>query len=369
MVVIMHTLFWLCFPVILTFSRWAAQFNTLPGFDRPSVKSPWSIFLDQLGSLFVQVDMGKDMWSLFNVWEMVVGLLIYVFLAISVFYLFYGVFIPKAVRKGKLMGKVWPVLFLLGFPFLFVTLLSTCSISVNWHYMSYLVLVYSYTLFFAVGGSLFRIFENWYNDRLLNEQLKQQNLHSELALLKSQINPHFLFNTLNNIDALIGKDAAKASDYLVKFSDMLRYMIYDSDTERVALKSELQYLRNYVNIQQIQYANDRLVTFDIQGDPEGIQIAPMLFIPFIENAFKHCTDKDRSEAIRFTVGIDETIVTFTSVNLFDPAKHIHKDKVGGVGLRTLCRRLELLYPKHHTLAIDDKNGIYKVTLILYTHEN
>ncbi len=368
MIVVMHTLFWLCFPVILTFSQWAEQFRTFI-LDKSSVKSPWDIFINQLASLFRQVDMGRDMWSLFNVWEIVVGLLIYVFLAIGVFYLYYSVFIPKAVRKGTVMSKVWPVAFLLGFPFLLVALLSTCTFSVSWFYWSYLVLVYSYALFFAVAGSLFRIFENWYNDRLLNEQLKQQSLQSELALLKSQINPHFLFNTLNNIDALIGKDAAKASDYLVKFSEMLRYMIYDSDADRAPLKSELQYLRNYVNIQQIQYTNDRLVTFDVQGDPDGIQIAPMLFIPFVENAFKHCTDKEQPEAIRFTICIEGEVLNFTSVNLFDPAKHIHKDKIGGVGLRTVCRRLELLYPKHHTLEINDRNGTYQVSLTIYIHED
>ncbi len=368
MVVAMHTLFWLCFPVILTFSRWAAQF-TFPVLDKDSIKNPWSIFVDQLQSLFGQMDMGRDMWSLFNVWEMVVGLLIYIFLAVGVFYLYYGVFIPKAVRKGSVMSKAWPVLFLLGFPFLLVTLLSTCTFSVSWYYLSYLVLVYSLTLFFAVAGSLFRIFENWYSDRLLNEQLKQQNLHSELALLKSQVNPHFLFNTLNNIDALIRKDTAKASGCLLEFSDMLRYMIYESDTERVPLRSEWQYLHNYVDIQQIQYANPQLVSLKLQGEPEGIRIAPMLFIPFVENAFKHCTDKEQPDAIRFSVGIQGKSVVFTAVNLFDPVKRIHKDKMGGVGLRTVRRRLELLYPSRHMLLIDDRNGFYQVSLTLDTHED
>jgi hypothetical protein len=368
MVVIAHFLFWLCFPLIQTFTEWSDQFGGIPGIVK-TIKNPVQLFAEQFTSFVGRTDAGRDFFDLVNVCELMARLLIYILLPIGVFYLYYGFFIPKAIQKKEIKSKLYPLLFLLVFPYLLVTLLSLFTFSVGWNYPSYLILVYSYTLFFAILGALFSVFENWYSVRFQNEKLKQQNLQSELALLKSQINPHFLFNTLNNIDALIKKNSPKASECLLELSAILRYMLYESDAELVQVSNEMQFCRNFIELQQIQYANKRLISFVVEGEPENIRIAPMLFIPFIENAFKHCTDKDKPDAISISFHISGKRIEFEATNLFDKTKIIRKDSVGGIGLHTVERRLAILYPQRHTLKMDEKDGLFHVLLIIDTNEN
>src|ERR1044071_687955 len=116
----------------------------------------------------------------------------------------------------------------------------------------------------------------------------------ELALIKSQINPHFLFNTINNIDVLIAKDSAKASEYLNKLSGILRYMIYETRNEKISLAGELDYIEKYLELQKIRTANPDYVNFQISGEANNLKIAPMILFPFIENAFKHTENKKNS---------------------------------------------------------------------------
>ena len=214
---------------------------------------------------------------------------------------------------------------------------------------------------------LFRsyLLEHW----LQNEKLAKQNLQSELALLKNQINPHFLFNTLNNIDSLIKSNTEKASETLVKLSDILRYMIYDTNVAMVQLSSEINHVESYIALQRLQFANRELVSITVQGNPGNIQVAPMLFIPFVENAFKHCTDKGTPAAIRIAFTMDDNSVKFESANLSDQAQRINKDGASGVGLSIVRRRLELLYPGRHTLSIKEENDTFIVTLSINTHEH
>ncbi len=215
-------------------------------------------------------------------------------------------------------------------------------------------------------GALFYLGVDWFQKKQQKKELEKQNLQSELKLLKNQVNPHFLFNTLNNIDSLISSNPGKASAMLVGLSGMMRYMIYDTNAGKVPLEQELQQIRNYLDLQEMQYANAGLVEYTVIGNPEGIDVAPMLFIPFIENAFKHCTDKDKRHAIRFLFDIDGKTIRFESVNIADPSQHITKDSTGGIGLETVKRRLELLYPGRHKLQIDRKNDFFSVFLSIDT---
>jgi LytS/YehU family sensor histidine kinase len=196
--------------------------------------------------------------------------------------------------------------------------------------------------------------------------LERQNLQSELKLLKNQINPHFLFNTLNNIDRLIASDPPKASSMLLGTAGIMRYMIYDTDSTISSLAQELEQIRNYIDLQKMQYANPDLVEYTLKGNYDDIQVAPMLFIPFIENAFKHCTDKTVKQAIRFSFTIEDKIIRFESKNIANPEQSIEKDHTGGVGLETVKRRLELLYPGKHQLQIDEKNNLFNVLLTIDT---
>ena len=219
----------------------------------------------------------------------------------------------------------------------------------------------------SIIGMLYYLGFNWLKKNKQLKELEKQNLQSELALLKNQINPHFLFNTLNNIDSLIKSNPDYASQSLIELSDMMRYMLYETNADRVPLQKELNYIEDYLKLQKLQQANPQLVDYSISGNPDEITIAPMLFIPFIENAFKHCTDKEKVYAIRFSINITEKQVSFRASNISD-SKRINKDSSSGIGLETVKRRLEILYPNKHSLQIDKKNDLFCVELDINMHD-
>lgn len=362
--VTIHACFWILFPLTISFYNWAGQSDSFFGFANDS-KNYFRILSENLQSLFVRPDMGSDIWSLSNLAGIICNVFGYIVYPISVFYLFYCYFLPKVLVNKSFKNTITPVLFILIFPLVIIKVLSYFIITVAWAYNYSLSLTYIITVFFAISGFFFRILENW----LLTQKLARQNLQSELALLKNQISPHFLFNTLNNIDSLIKSNVDKASETLVKLSEILRYMIYDTAREKVQLSNEINHIESYIDLQKIQFANKELVSLSTQGKPDSISIAPMLFIPFIENAFKHCSDKNIQNAIRISFSIDNNIVNFDCVNVFDKTQKITKDNASGIGLNIIKRRLEIIYPDKHILNIKEENGTFKVTLSVNTYEH
>jgi len=328
-------------------------------------KSFIEILLRNFQAIFVRPDVGSDLLSFFNI----LGISFNVFFDLAypfiVFYLFYGYFSPRLVKQKTYRKYILPGLFILVVPFGLVTLLSTFIFTVNLGFYSTLSLAYVFTLFFSISGFFFFLLENW----IQAEKRAKQSLQSELALLKNQVNPHFLFNTLNNIDSLIKRNPDKASATLLKLSDILRYMIYDTNVEKVQLSGEIKHIESYIELQKLQFANEELVSFTIQGNPGNILIAPMLFIPFVENAFKHCTDKSVPNAVRIGFTIHDSHVRFECINLADRTKRINKDKTSGVGLNIVRRRLELIYAGRHTLKIKEENNTFNVTLSVKTDEH
>ncbi len=211
-------------------------------------------------------------------------------------------------------------------------------------------------------------FITWYGDIRLKEELNRKNFETELALVKSQIQPHFLFNTINNIDVLIEKDAARASLYLNKLSDIMRFMLYETKTEQIALSRELDYINKYIALQQIRSANANYVHYEVTGVAGNRMIAPMLFIPYIENAFKYAEHRKSENAIHIQLKIEKETVLFNCENIYKkelPPQSGHN----GLGNELLQKRLQLLYPGKHTLDITRGNGVYKVNLMLQTHEH
>jgi two-component system LytT family sensor kinase len=218
----------------------------------------------------------------------------------------------------------------------------------------------------GVIGLVMKGFITWYEEIKLKEDLNRKNYQMELALVKSQISPHFLFNTINNIDVLIEKDAGKASLYLNKLSDIMRFMLYETKTEEIWLTEELAYIEKYIDLQRIRTTNPDYVKFSVYGDPANITIAPMLFIPFIENAFKYAEHKKQENAIRIRVVIVKDRIGFDCENMFSENPE-NRPEPGGLGNELIQKRLALLYPGTHSLEITNQNNIYKVTLILYNY--
>lgn len=209
-------------------------------------------------------------------------------------------------------------------------------------------------------------FINWYADIKLKEQLQQKNFETELALVKSQLSPHFLFNSINNIDVLIKKDADKASLYLNKLSDIMRFMLYETRTEKIPLQQELSYIGKYIDLQKIRTANIDFVNYTANEQAGNWQIAPMLFIPFIENAFKHATNKKTNNGIVIKINSTEKSLNFYCENQYSE-NVFHDEEPGGLGNVLLKKRLNLLYPGKHELKTENENHVYKVYLTIYAN--
>lgn len=193
-------------------------------------------------------------------------------------------------------------------------------------------------------------------------ELKSENLNSELKFLRSQINPHFLFNALNNIYSLSVMKSDKTPDNILKLSDMLRYIIYDCNADKVPLEKEINYINNYIDLQKLKDDQITSIDIDISGADPKSMIAPMIFIPFIENSFKHSKIEDIKQGwIKMKIENTNSHLLFTIYNSL-PVDTYTKDKVGGVGLENVKRRLELLYPGTHKLIVNPTEDEFRVEL-------
>jgi two-component system, LytTR family, sensor kinase len=359
----LHACFWALIPLTISFYNWAGQADSFFGLENHS-KNFFQILFEGFQSLFIHPDMGSAIGSLSNLTMVFSYLIAYVLFPVTIFYLFYGYFSAKILINRSIINTVTPILFLLVVPYIIIQLLSFFTF-VAWSFLYSLSLTYVITAFFAVSGFFFCLLEHWSE----TQKLARENLQSELALLKNQINPHFLFNTLNNIDSLIKSNPEKASETLVKLSDILRYMIYDTNVARVQMSDEIRHIESFIDLQKIQFSNSELVSISVQGNPENIPIAPMLFIPFVENAFKHCTDKSNPSAIKFSFTIHDKSVNFESANVSNRDQRMNKDETSGIGLNIVRRRLEIIYPGRHELKINEENNIFRVILSVDTHEH
>jgi len=229
-----------------------------------------------------------------------------------------------------------------------------------------MIVIIAMTLIGAVSGVVALVikgFINWFNEKKLKEALKEKNHQMELALIKSKLDPHLLFNTINNIDALIIKDAVEASDYLNKLSDIMRFMLYETMAEKIMLSQEIEYIEKYIALQKIRTANVNYIHFTVSGDIGNKSIAPMIFIPFIENAFKHTTNKKLENAITVNILITDKKIKMVCENKFDSKPKI-QSMSSGLGNELIQKRLQLIYADKHLLEINKNNELYSVHLTI-----
>ena len=204
----------------------------------------------------------------------------------------------------------------------------------------------------------------WAKSELLQTQLQANQLSTEIKFLKSQINPHFLFNTLNNLFSMAqGKGNDELADGISKLSGMMRYMLYDSNEESVPLSKEITYLEECITLNKLRYADEEvIVTFDHAGPIADIRIAPMLFIPFVENAFKHGVAIGQRAAIQIAIVVSGQKLIFSSVNTDYSMIRKMEMEISGIGLENVRRRLELVYPDKHRLKINKEDGKFMINL-------
>ncbi|KIX21614.1 histidine kinase [Flavobacterium sp. 316] len=206
-----------------------------------------------------------------------------------------------------------------------------------------------------------KLFQKWILDRQLIFELEKSKTSAELEQLKNQINPHFLFNMLNNANVLTKRDPEKASQVLMKLSDLLRYQLYDSARDKVLLTSDIHFLEDFLNLEKIRRDNfDFLISKE--GDLNGVQIPPLLFISFVENAVKHNNDTSKSSFVNLYFNVQNNELHFKCENSKPILKAIQK--TGGLGLTNIKRRLELLFPMTHQLNIEESKELFSITLTI-----
>ncbi|MCD2258797.1 sensor histidine kinase [Psychroserpens luteolus] len=192
--------------------------------------------------------------------------------------------------------------------------------------------------------------------------LKGEIRKTELMHLKSQVNPHFFFNMLNNLYGLVDKDSKQAQELILKLSDMMRYSIYEGQKDTVLLSEEIDYLKNYIELHKMRYHKTIDIQFNVDIDDNDYQIMPLLFIILLENAFKHGVENLRENAyVYITMSAKHEQVHFDIKNNFDATLENEHE---GIGLENLKRRLELVYPKHHDLLISKTNNIFNAQLTI-----
>jgi len=221
-------------------------------------------------------------------------------------------------------------------------------------------------IIFFIYSLLIRLAINWYENQKLQADFINQKQVSELALLRSQVNPHFFFNTLNNIYSLVYQKSDDAPEAVMKLSSIMRYMLYDATTDKVLLEKEIEYLKSFIELEKLRLRNKEFVSLDINGSAEGLTIAPMLLIPFVENAFKHASRTVPAPGIIVRLDITPIEIKFEVKNFIRKNQQAPTDQQGGIGLSNIRRRLELLYPQKYSLDIKPDGDVFCVKLIIRT---
>lgn len=196
----------------------------------------------------------------------------------------------------------------------------------------------------------------------LIRQKETENLKTELLFLRSQVSPHFMFNVLNNMVALARKKSDLLEPSLIKLSGLMRYMLYETDEQKVLLEKEVEYIQSYIDLQRQRFGKNLTVNSSFKDIDGSDEIEPMLLIPFVENAFKHGTGIIENPEINISLKEKNALLQFEVSNKFNSAASDIKDKSSGIGLNNVKRRLNLLYGKNHSLYINDKDGCFTVLL-------
>lgn len=286
------------------------------------------------------------------------------------FYMNYFFFFERFLRRRKLgmlfIGEIAGSIFagLLGWLILSIVEGSFVPYGDWAEIMGVVVVIGGGALINGVVGLVLKGFVTWYEEVKLKEELAKKNHEMEMELIKAQLNPHFLFNTLNNIDVLIETQPEKASDYLKQLSEIMRFMLYDTQGPEISLKQEIEYIQRYLELQKIRSASELYVSWKVLGDGGNQSIPPMLFFPLIENAFKHLVHHNKQQpGIKMELIIHSKSLRFVCINQFKEQTD-WAETSGGLGLELIRKRLAALFPGKHELTAQKAEGRFRVDLII-----
>lgn len=285
------------------------------------------------------------------------------------------VIIPRLLYRRQMIRFLLSLLLLIVFCALLMQILHSVwySIAGGTSDSEQLFKYYYYQLFsswwITLCGCLciiaFKLVEDqWLTINRYN-QLQKEKAQTELNFLKAQINPHFLFNSINSIFASIDRSNVQARDTVLKFSDMLRYQLYECNTDEISFEKEYAYICNYIELQRLRKGDTLEIVVERQGDIGGFLIAPLLLIPFIENAFKYASSHtSKKNLIRISCVLEDESFTFQCFNTRDQILSRSLFEEGGIGINNVKRRLDLMYPGRHELRIDNREDEFEVYLKL-----
>lgn len=301
--------------------------------------------------------------------ELLVLFILFPFVNITLFYLNFLVYIPRFLDKKRYWTYALAIVVTViiygfikyGVGLIFKDYVLTHNKGEHVSFYSYFTGTIFTSLIFVFLSTVLKFTTDWFLNERIQHDLENQRLSAELAFLKSQINPHFLFNSLNSIYSLAYQRSETTPEAILKLSEIMRYMLYECNDNKVDLSKELQYLHNYIDLQKIRFGNKAFIDFNVLGEVTNQQIVPLLLIAFIENAFKHGVANDVTSPIKLLINVDECKLHFYIQN----KKHTHnRDPIGGIGLNNVQRRLNLLYPDKYKLNIRDEAETYTCELSL-----
>lgn len=223
------------------------------------------------------------------------------------------------------------------------------------------------SLLIAGFNTAIAVTNRWFTEEQARKEIEREHMQSELAFLQNQVSPHFFMNTLNNIHSLIEADQKLAQNAVIKLSEMMRYLLYESGRGTTTLSKEIEFLRSYVNLMQLRVDDSVKVSFDLPDNFENVSLPPLLFISFIENAFKHGVSYREPSSLTFTMTQNPGSLEFKAENTV--SSYSKSDSMAhhvGIGLENIKKRLNLLYSDNYQLTIDKSDKEYKVKLIIPT---
>ena len=326
--IVLHAIIWIAIVLYFMYNNGRTEYSTIVNFVYFGVINISLFYINYLFILPTFLNRKKYLWCALSIFFVV---MIFSFIKCGLAYYFYDIVIKRGGSKV-----------VIDF----------------WYYYSSAVFV---SCFFILLSTVLKFIQDWFLNEKVKSNLENENLIAELAFLKSQINPHFLFNSLNNIYSLAYQKSEKTPEAILKLSEIMRYMLYESNEDKVELSNEIRYLENYIELQKLRFKDNIYIKFEINGDPLGLMITPLVLISFVENAFKHGIATDSENPISISLNLSDGKLLFHVSNI---KSSMNKDITGGIGLQNVQRRLSLIYKDRYRLQIDDTNDIYNCELYL-----
>jgi len=310
-----------------------------------------------------------------STYEVMVKFGYFAIINLSIFYINYFLLIPILVKQKKRYGLyIASIFMLIAIMVVIKTIVASLNRDFFLTYFSeetgkiayieltrYAVFAIFVSGFFIVVSALLKFAIDWSGSERIQRDLVSEKRDMELQFLKSQLNPHFLFNSLNNIYSLAYQKSDKTPDAILKLSEIMRYMIYESNDSWVSLRKEITYVQSYIELQKLRFKDGAAVEFTLHGEVDDQKVVPLILISFVENAFKHGVANDPKDPIRINIIANQKIINFSVTN---KKSKYNKDAMGGVGLNNVERRLQLLYPDRYKLNIVNSATHYTTELML-----